>query len=420
MVAVGMSMGASGIRAVRTSDGVTFSAEWFPSVAAVPDADDVAHAIRTIVDRPDAPHSLGVAFPDPSYSAALKAALVEEYVSEVHIISEIAGTLEKLRADPDFRYRTVAIYDLGTTGLDMTIADIDSGTVYAATRSPEISGTVLDRAVRDYLMTLDILAVPRTPDEEAGLLAFSREIKEALSTHEDTQTSDGAFRLMDRRMFEIRIMRPAERSAIGLRDLAEMSEIPPEVVVTIGGGARIPLIEDILGRYLRLPVMSPREPELIAAEGAALYATRVDGVRNAATPPARRSAKSLLTPLLRFGLPSVVALGLLSWVAWPSSDTASSLTSVPTPAVEQPSSTPDSVTSTPSRTTAPPPAPAVADSPTTTEPPHADPEAPTPYLPRHNTGGYVEPPAPAPPPFQLPHIELPRIQLPTLPPLPFP
>ncbi|MBY6414884.1 Hsp70 family protein [Rhodococcus sp. BP-252] len=418
MVSIGMSMGASGIRAVRTADGVSFSAEWFPSAADVPDADDVAHAIRTIVDRSDAPHSLGVAFPDPSYSAALKAALVEEYVSEVHIISEIAGTLEQLRADPDFRYRTVAIYDLGATGLDMTVADTDSGTVYAATRSQDFSGDVLDLAVRDYLMTLDILATPRTPDEEAGLLAFSREIKEALSTHEATQTSDGAFRLMDRRMFEICIMRAVERSAIALRDLAEMSEIPPEAVVAIGGGARIPLIEDILGRYLQLPVVRPDAPDLIASRGAALYATRVDGVRNAAAPPARRSAKSLLTPLLRFGLPSVVAFGLLSWVMWPSPEAESTMTRVPAPAVDT-SSTP--VTATQLLTTLPPPAPVVENTPTIEAPP-AETQASAPSVPSYDTGGYVEPaaPPPPPPPFQLPRIELPQIQLPVLPPLRFP
>ncbi|WP_254303580.1 Hsp70 family protein [Rhodococcoides kyotonense] len=414
-------MGASGIRAVRTADGVSFSAEWFPSAADVPDADDVAHAIRTIVDRSDAPHSLGVAFPDPSYSAALKAALVEEYVSEVHIISEIAGTLEQLRADPDFRYRTVAIYDLGATGLDMTVADTDSGTVYAATRSQDFSGDVLDLAVRDYLMTLDILATPRTPDEEAGLLAFSREIKEALSTHEATQTSDGAFRLMDRRMFEICIMRAVERSAIALRDLAEMSEIPPEAVVAIGGGARIPLIEDILGRYLQLPVVRPDAPDLIASRGAALYATRVDGVGNAAAPPARRSAKSLLTPLLRFGLPSVVAFGLLSWVMWPSPEAESTTTRVPAPAVDTSSTPTAPVTATQLLTTLPPPAPVVENTPTIEAPP-ADSQATAPSVPRYDTGGYVEPaaPPPPPPPFQLPRIELPQIQLPVLPPLRFP
>lgn len=414
---VGMSMGASGIRAVRTSDGRSFTTEWFPSATATPDADDVAHAIRAIVDRPDAPHSLGVAFPDPGYSAALKSALVEEYVSEVHIISEIAGTLEQLRADPDFAYRTVAIYDLGATGLDMTIADIDSGTVYAATRSFEISGDIVDRAVRDHLLTLDILAVPRTLDEDEALLRYSREIKEALSTHEDTQTSDGAFRLMDRRMFEIQVMRPAERSAIALHDLAEMSEFRPEVVVAIGGGAHIPLIDDILRRYLRTPVVVPEDPEVFAARGAALYATRVDGTRSAAAPTARRSAKSLLTPLLRFGLPTVVALGLFSWSVWPDSDAESTLTGVPTATVEESSSAP-STTDAP-RTTVP--AAPVVVAPATTEAAPPDPEPQTPYVPRHNTGAYVEPAAPPPPPaFQLPRIELPPIQLPALPRLPFP
>lgn len=418
---VGMSMGASGIRAVRTTDGRSFSAEWFPSTAQVPDAEDVAHAIRAIVDRSDAPHSLGVAFPDPGYSAALKAALVEEYVSEVHIISEITGAIERLRSDPEFRYRTVAVYDLGTTGLEMTVADVDSGTVYATTRSDQFSGDGIDRAVRDNLMTLDILANPRDHEEEAGLLAFSREIKEALSTHEATQTSDGRFRLLDRRMFDLQIIRPAERSAIALRDLAEMSEIPPEVVVAIGGGARIPLIQDVLERYLRIPVVIPDNPELVAAQGAALYATRVDGMRPAAPPTARRSAKTLLTPLLRFGLPSVLALGVLSWALWPTAGDDRSVAGTPVTTIQESASTTKSTSTEPATTTVDPgPIPAAVS---TIEAPAPDPaaEAPTRYSPRHNNGGYVAPPAPPPPPpFQLPRIELPHFQLPPLPRLPFP
>ncbi|MGA9871162.1 MAG: Hsp70 family protein, partial [Rhodococcus sp. (in: high G+C Gram-positive bacteria)] len=314
---------------MRTTDGLVFSVEQFPSAGPVPDADDVAHAIRAIVDRVDAPHSLGVAFPDPSYSKALKAALVEEYVSEVHIISEISGTVEMLRADADFRYRTVALYDLGATGLELTVADIESGTVYATTRSAELSGMSIDLAVRDHLLTLDILAEPRTHDEESSLLAFSREIKEALSSHEATQTSDGQFPLMDRRMLDLQIIRSAERSAIALRDLTEMSEIPPEVVVAIGGGARIPLVEEVLRRYLRIPVVVPPEPELVAAQGAALYAARVDAVRPATPPSSRRSARTLLTPLLRFGLPSVAILGFLSWMLWPDATADRSVAGTP-------------------------------------------------------------------------------------------
>ncbi|KZF04349.1 MAG: Hsp70 family protein [Rhodococcus sp. (in: high G+C Gram-positive bacteria)] len=423
---VGMSMGTSGIRAVRTTDGRSFAAEWFPSAGPVPDAEDVAHAIRAIVDRPDAPHSLGVAFPDPDYSAALKTALVEEYVSEVHIISEIAGTIEKLRSDPGFKYRTVALYDLGATGLEMTVADIDSGTVYATTRSSELSGSSIDWAVREHLLTLDILAVPRNQEEEASLLEFSKEIKEALSTHEATQTSDGQFRLMDRRMFDLQIIRPAERSAIALRDLAEMSEIPPEVVVAIGGGSRIPLVQDVLRRYLHIPVIVPENPELLSAEGAALYATRVDEARPPTPTAARRNARTLLTPLLRFGLPSIVAIGLLSWMLWPDASADRSVAGTPvTTIAETASTTRVTASDRPAATsTAPTSAPVVA---TTTVPPSPDPHAPTPYVARYDTDAYVAPyappppaPAPAPAPFQLPQIQLPQIQLPALPRLPLP
>lgn len=422
---VGMSMGTSGIRAVRTTDGRSFAAEWFPSAGPIPDAEDVAHAIRAIVDRPDAPHSLGVAFPDPDYSAALKSALVEEYVSEVHIISEIAGTIEKLRSDPEFKYRTVALYDLGATGLEMTVADIDSGTVYATTRSSELSGSSIDWTVREHLLTLDILAVPRNREEEASLLEFSKEIKEALTTHEATQTSDGQFRLMDRRMFDLQIIRPAERSAIALRDLAEMSEIPPEVVVAIGGGSRIPLVQDVLRRYLRIPVIVPDNPELLAAEGAALYATRVDEARPATPTAARRSARTLLTPLLRFGLPSIVAVSVLSWMLWPEASDDRSVAGTPvTTVAETASTTGVTASDRPAATsTAPTSAPVVA---TTTISPSPDPQAPAPYVPRYNSDAYVAPHAPPPPPppppapFQLPQIQLPQIQLPALPRLPFP
>ena len=420
MSSVGMSMGSSGIRAVRTSDGQTFATEWFPYAGQVPGPEDVAHAIRSIVDRPDAPHSLGVAFSDPDHSTELKSALIEEYVSEVHIISEVAGTIEWLRADPDFRYRTAAIYDLGASGLEMTAADVDSGTVYAATRSRELSGAHIDHAVRDHLLTLDILAVPRTPDEEASLLEFSQEIKEALSTHEATQTSDGRFRLMDRRMFELQIIRPAERSAIAMRDLAGMSEIPPEVVVAIGGGARIPVITEVLHRYMRIPVVVPPDPDVIAARGAALYASRVDGTRSDALTGRRRSARTLLTPLLRFGLPTVVALGCLSWVLWPETPSDKSVAGTPVTTVEDTVSsrnTPTTVVTSPSPPPPPPPVP------TTVAPPPAPP-APAPYVAPRSAGGYDAPPPPAPPPppppFQLPRIELPQLQLPPLPRLQFP
>lgn len=424
--AVGISMGVSGIRAVRTVDGRSFSTEWFPTAGASPDAEDVAHAIRVVVDRSDAPHSLGVAFPDPGYSAALKAALVEEYVSEVRVISEVAGTLEQLRADPEFRYRTVALYDLGATGLEMTVADIDSGTVYAATRTSEMSGEVLDRAVRDHLLTLDILAIPRTEAEEHALLEFSCEVKEALSTHEATQTSDGAFRLLDRHMFELQIMRAAEHSAIALRDLADMSEIPPEVVVAVGGGARIPLLKEVLGRYLRIPVVVPGDPELISARGAALYAARVDQQQTAGSGASRWSVTSwsvtsLLTPLVRFGLPTVAALGFFIWMLWPGAGEEPSLTGTQDTAVEKPTAEAvPTTTSLPKAAVTTTVVVPTADAPpvTTTAPPPAS-TTETRYVPDDEST--EAPPAPPPPrPFQLPPLQLPKFQLPELPRLPLP
>ena len=60
----------------------------------------------------------------------------------------------------------------------------------------------------------------------------------------------------------------------------------------IGGGSRIPLVRATLAGWVGLPTITPAEPELVAAKGAALSATPVDGQSNSGPVPmaAPRSA----------------------------------------------------------------------------------------------------------------------------------
>ena len=163
---------------------------------------------------------------------------------------------------------------------------------------------------------------------------------------------------------------------------------------------------------------------MISARGAALYAARVDQQQTAESGASRWSVTSLLTPLVRFGLPTLAALGFFTWMLWPGAGEEPSLTGTQDTAVEKP--TVEIVS-----TTTPVPKAAVtttvviptsdAPSVTTTAPPAAS-TAESRYVPDRSTDENSEaPPAPPPPqPFQLPPLQLPKFQLPELPRLPLP
>src|SRR5690606_21505934 len=48
----------------------------------------------------------------------------------------------------------------------------------------------------------------------------------------------------------------------------------PEAVVLLGGGAHIPLVQEVLRSWLGLPLVVPHEPELVLAKGGAMAAAK--------------------------------------------------------------------------------------------------------------------------------------------------
>ena len=83
---------------------------------------------------------------------------------------------------------------------------------------------------------------------------------------------EGRLLLLSQDGFDSLIVGPVETSARLTREVIRRSGRLPDAAVLIGGGAHIPLVTSVMESWLDLPVIVPAQPELVAAEGAALLA----------------------------------------------------------------------------------------------------------------------------------------------------
>ncbi|OZE21376.1 hypothetical protein CH255_08655, partial [Rhodococcus sp. 05-2255-2A2] len=215
---VGVSLGTCGIRTARTTeDGAWTDGTPFDDWQLSPTAADVARVVRGIVDSPDAPQSLGVAYRTPAERTGIADALAEEYVSDVHLIDRTGAAMEYLRPGLPSHHRTIALFDAGESGVDVDIVDVETGRSYGSARTTAMSGASFDSVVREHILGLGIVRPPHSPDEDSALTAFCRGIKEALSSHLTTSTPDGEHILLERHIFELSIARSTEQAAETVR-----------------------------------------------------------------------------------------------------------------------------------------------------------------------------------------------------------
>ncbi|QCQ92549.1 hypothetical protein [Rhodococcus sp. SGAir0479] len=166
--------------------------------------------------------SVGIAYGDEAQAAALDAALRRQGVAHFTLIPELDAVLAALPHDPRLAgARTVAIYDLGSSGLTVSVVDRSSGTVLASERSTAVRG---DRLVR----------VPR--ETPGGLHGADAAIAE---------------------------------SAELVGELVEQSGAVPQAVVLVGGGAHAPEVRAVLQQHSAVPVLVAPDPAFTAAVGAA-------------------------------------------------------------------------------------------------------------------------------------------------------
>ncbi|MDT2004885.1 Hsp70 family protein [Rhodococcus opacus] len=243
-------------------------------------AELAAESIGTVLaerDEIDEVQAIGVAYQDDAQAGAVQAAMARLQIGNFQMVPEVTAALQMLEMSGELgEHSTLVFYDLGSSGLTVTVVDRDTGMVLSSARSDRISGDLVDRLICDNQLELHRFAHPADAAAALALAARCRDAKEQLSTHGAVcMPGEGGLLLLSQDSFDSLIVGPVETSARLTREVIRRSGRVPDAAVLIGGGAHIPLVTSVMESWLDLPVIVPAQPELVAAEGAALLARPV-------------------------------------------------------------------------------------------------------------------------------------------------
>ncbi|MEZ7240282.1 Hsp70 family protein [Rhodococcus sp. GXMU-t2271] len=449
---LGVSVGASAVRfACRDAEsphGPIFRSRSVTATLERP-GDPTAESLETVLtetDEIDEVDAIGVAYRNQAQAGAVQAAMTRLEIGNFHLVPEVTAALEMLETSGELGdHETLVFYDLGSSGLTVTVVDRTTGIVLSTARSDQISGDLVDRLIYDHHLALHRFTQPDDTAAQLALAARCRDAKEQLSTKGAVcMPGDGGLLLLSQDNFDSLIDSPVKASARLTREVIRRSGRTPDAAVLIGGGANIPLVTSVMESWLELPVIVPAQPELVAAEGAALLARPATGAavfptevpaphetsdtvdtRHTVdtTPPSRKRrglllAGSVVTAVAAIGLGAALLQG---------SDAHPTVTQENTQAparqavLPQPMKIP--AVAPPPESTPPvagtqPPAPGQGR---TADQPQTQSATQAPFTPQTQNSAPADASAPAPPPEPAPLVPgLPQFQLPTLPPPPPP
>ncbi|MEU3009499.1 Hsp70 family protein [Nocardia asteroides] len=228
-----------------------------------------------------------VTFRSEPQARAIRAAMARRQLTNYQLVPEAVAAVHFAHATTDMReVSTLAVYDLGSSGLTVSVVNARTSDVYQCERISDISGDYLDSLIREQQIASGRIAHPADPVGLAELDGLCRAAKEQLSdTNAVALPSEQGLVLLTRENFEALMMLAIESSARMTRDVIIRAQHPVQAVLVIGGGARIPLISRVLERTIGVPVIVPAEPETALARGAALLA-RPAQVQQAPASPA--------------------------------------------------------------------------------------------------------------------------------------
>ncbi|MFF0528326.1 Hsp70 family protein [Nocardia amikacinitolerans] len=280
---LGVSVGAGAVRMARPHAGN-------PPGHVTPDAFDL-QTIPVTQHRAEelaaeavgvtlATHQIGAtafAYRSEQQARAVRAAMARQQITNYELVPEVFAALEFAQATGDIRgISSLVVYDLGSTGLSVSVVDTQTREVRHSERTSDISGDYLDSLIREQQIASGRIAHPQDPAGLAALDALCREAKEQLSSNTAVALpSEQGLVLLAQENFESLIMLAIESSARMARDVIVRSDRPVHGVLAIGGCARIPLIGKVLERWMGVPVIVPESPETVVARGAALLARPV-------------------------------------------------------------------------------------------------------------------------------------------------
>ncbi|MBJ8348673.1 Hsp70 family protein [Antrihabitans sp. YC2-6] len=278
---LGVSVGASAIRIARPSvavpeNGGTGQSFDIQSVDVTRSRAEelAAESIGVAMESSEEISATSVAYRSAPQAKAVRAAMARQNLDNYQLVPEITAIVEHLEATGEIAgLSTVAVYDLGSSGLSISVVDIDRREVVYAERTSEISGDYFDSLVREQQIAAGRVGAPQSPVEFAVLDLLCKDAKERLSANSAVATpSDSGLILLSRDSFDALITLAIEASARLTRDVIMRSDQHVEAIVGVGGGSRIPLVSNVLKRWTSLPVILPDNPESIAARGAAMLA----------------------------------------------------------------------------------------------------------------------------------------------------
>lgn len=227
------------------------------------------------------PTSVAVAYRSKEQAQAIRAATGKQ--RELRLVPEGTAALTYLKYTGLLsRYDTVAIVDLGASGLTVTVADQADGTILRTERTTAISGNAIDDLIYHHLVDLHYARRGTRPNR--GMLTNrGRAAKEHLSIAPAVTIDHVAGQplKLTRADFEELIADLLREMAVFAAGVFARAPKFPQSVTVIGGGANIPAVVSTLGEQLDVPVDTVPDPEAVIAKGAALVA---DSAQPAALP----------------------------------------------------------------------------------------------------------------------------------------
>ncbi|MEV6431595.1 Hsp70 family protein [Nocardia sp. NPDC051463] len=231
-----------------------------------------AHSIglESAASRP--PTSVAVAYRSKEQAQLIRSATGKQ--RDLRLIPESTAALTYLRHTGLLdRYDTVAVIDLGASGLTVTVADQADGTVLRSERTTAISGNAVDELIYHHLVDLHYARRGTRPNR--GMLTNrGRAAKEHLSIAPAVTIDHVAGQPLKLTRADFEELITDLLREIGVYAAAVFARAPefPQAVTVIGGGANIPAVVSTLCDEFDIPVHTVPEPEAVIAKGAALVA----------------------------------------------------------------------------------------------------------------------------------------------------
>ncbi|MDX8047907.1 Hsp70 family protein [Lentzea sp. BCCO 10_0798] len=271
---VGLDLGSAGTT-VATSSGVTTSSRRQQAQAR-----EIAYVLDDLAHRHGEPPSR-VAMTHPlcwphEHLEQLRQDLINEGRADVLFVPAPHAAAIAFDADAQMpEHSTVAVFDFGATGCDVTVLRKQGVLLLAGQpERVEVGGFDLDELVAEH-----VIAKIGTHSRE--LVRSCVEAKELLGSYPEVRipyvATNGEVRevRLSRLEFEA-VIRPSVEMAIDAleRGAGGAGLCLPDVILLVGGSSRIPLVAREITERLHIPVM--RAPDGAAATGAYLEARQLE------------------------------------------------------------------------------------------------------------------------------------------------